>query len=238
MSEGDWRRFDLFAPTPEHALLAGSLREFVTREVEPQAAAHDREERFNRDLFRRAGELGLLGVTISEEYGGADLDATAAVQVLEALSTSDPGFALAVLAHAVLFAQNVAVNGNDVQRKHVLPYGTAPQVPSATRKSAQRRWLAAVVLLSVLLDGAFGQAAPGLVGSPLRRTATLVVAAAAFYWLCTPPGAGADPRRPYRRPAYGSPLPLTALLCAGLALPDVVGLAVRFAGTLMRAVLG
>jgi isovaleryl-CoA dehydrogenase len=121
MNESDWRRLDLSAPTPEHALLADTLAEFVAREVEPQAAQHDREERFNHALFRSAGELGLLGVTIPEEYGGAGLDATASVQVCDALSTSDPGFALALLAHAVLFAQNVNVNGNDAQRKHVLP---------------------------------------------------------------------------------------------------------------------
>ena len=114
-------RFDLFAPTPEHALLADTLREFVEREVDPQAAEHDRSESFNHALFRQAGELGLLGVTLPEEYGGAGLDAVAAVQVSEALSTSDPGFALALLAHSILFAQNVAVNGSELQRKHVLP---------------------------------------------------------------------------------------------------------------------
>jgi isovaleryl-CoA dehydrogenase len=117
----DDRPFDLFAPTPEHALLRETLREFVAREVEPQAAAHDRDETFNHALFRRAGDLGLLGVTLPEEYGGAGLDAVAAVQVCEALSSSDPGFALAVLAHSILFAQNVAVNGSELQKKHVLP---------------------------------------------------------------------------------------------------------------------
>jgi len=121
MTKPDWRRVDLFAPTPEHALLADTLRAFVSREVEPQAADHDRSESFNQALFRRAGDLGLLGVTLPEEFGGADLDATAAVQVLEALSTSDPGFTLAVLAHAILFAQNVNVNGDERQRKRVLP---------------------------------------------------------------------------------------------------------------------
>src|SRR5215471_9983749 len=100
-----WRAFDLFAPSPEHELLAQTLASFVAREVEPQAAEHDREERFNLALFRRAGELGLLGVTLPEDFGGAGLDATAAVQVFEAFSGSDPGFALAVLAHSVLFAQ-------------------------------------------------------------------------------------------------------------------------------------
>jgi isovaleryl-CoA dehydrogenase len=121
MSGSDWQRFELFSPTPEHRLLAGTLAEFVAREVEPQAAQHDRDERFNHGLFRRAGEIGLLGVTLPEEHGGAGLDATAAVQLFEALSTADPGFALAVLAHSILFAQNVAVNGNELQRKHVLP---------------------------------------------------------------------------------------------------------------------
>jgi isovaleryl-CoA dehydrogenase len=121
MSETAWRDRSLFAPTPEHELLGETLRAFVEREVEPQAAEHDRSETFNRDLFRRAGELGILGVTISDEYGGADLDATAAVQILESLSTSDPGFALAVLAHSILFAHNLSVHGNEQQKKRILP---------------------------------------------------------------------------------------------------------------------
>jgi len=112
---------DLFAPSPEHALLADTLREFVAREVEGQAAEHDRNETFNLPLFRRAGELGILGVTIPEEYGGAGLDAVAAVQVMEALSTADPGFGLAVLAHAILFAQNCHVNASPEQRARLLP---------------------------------------------------------------------------------------------------------------------
>ena len=44
MSEAGWRALDLFAPTPEHALFQRTLDEFVAREVEPQAAAHDRDE--------------------------------------------------------------------------------------------------------------------------------------------------------------------------------------------------
>ncbi|MFT5442382.1 MAG: isovaleryl-CoA dehydrogenase [Myxococcota bacterium] len=117
----EWRALDLFAPTEEHQMLADTLREFVAREVEPQAQEHDRAERFNHALFCRAGELGLLGVTIPEEYGGTGLDAIAAVQVMEALSTSDPGFGLAVLAHSILFGQNCYVNGNEEQRKRILP---------------------------------------------------------------------------------------------------------------------
>jgi isovaleryl-CoA dehydrogenase len=127
MSGSDWRRLDLSAPTPEHELFAATLAEFVAREVEPQAAEHDRSETFNHALFLRAAKLGLLGVTIPERYGGAGLDATAAVQLFEALSGSDPGFALAVLAHSVLFAQNVNVNGDELQRERVLPRAVSGQ---------------------------------------------------------------------------------------------------------------
>ncbi len=116
-----WRSFNLYEPTPEHALLAGTLRAFVEREVEPQAADADRKEHFNRELFRRAGELGLLGLTLPEAYGGSGLDAVAAVQLSEILSTSDPGFCLAVLAHSILFAHNVALNGDEAQRARFVP---------------------------------------------------------------------------------------------------------------------
>ncbi len=121
MEAGDSRRFDLFAPTPQHEMLGATLREFVAREVEPQAAEHDRSETFNHALFRRAGELGFLGVTIREAYGGAELGATAAVQVYEAISASDPGFALSLLSHSILFAQNVQVNADEALRRRILP---------------------------------------------------------------------------------------------------------------------
>lgn len=116
-----WSTRDLFAPTDEHLMLADTLRAFVEQEVEPQAALHDREERFNLELFRRAGELGLLGVTVPERFGGAGLDAVAAVQMCEALSTADPGFGLAVLAHSILFAHNLSINGREEQCLRFLP---------------------------------------------------------------------------------------------------------------------
>jgi len=121
MGADSWRGVDLFAPTPEHALFRDSLDAFVAGEVEPQAGEHDRSESFNHQLFLQAGELGLLGVTLPDTYGGAGLDATAAVILFDGLSSSDPGFALAVLAHSILFAQNLNVNGNDLQKKRILP---------------------------------------------------------------------------------------------------------------------
>ena len=54
-------------------------REFVEKEVDPQALAFNRAEKFNVDLFRKLGTLGLLGITVDPEFGGSGMDATAAV---------------------------------------------------------------------------------------------------------------------------------------------------------------
>ncbi len=120
-SAGDSPTFHPFEPTEEHRLLAQSMRSFVATEVEPQAARYDRDERFNRDLFQKAARLGLLGLTVPEADGGSGLDAVASVIVHEALSTSDPGFCLAYLAHSLLFVNNFARNGTAAQKARVLP---------------------------------------------------------------------------------------------------------------------
>ncbi|MBX3041248.1 MAG: acyl-CoA dehydrogenase family protein [Bdellovibrionaceae bacterium] len=117
----DWKEFDIFTPTPEHGMLRESLRAFTQGEVEPQAHEYDRKEEFNLGLFRQLGELGLLGITVPEQYGGAGMDATAAVIAYEELSASDPGFALAYLAHSMLAVNNLAVNGSEEQKQKYLP---------------------------------------------------------------------------------------------------------------------
>ena len=86
-----------------------------------QALEHDRMEKFNVDLFRKLGELGLLGMTVDEEYGGSGMDSTAAVIVHEELSAADPAFCLAFLAHSMLFANNLNLNGNHEQKMKYLP---------------------------------------------------------------------------------------------------------------------
>ena len=111
---------DLFNPTPEHSLLRQTVRDFVREQVEPQALAHDRDERFNLSLFRQLGELGLLGITVASEHGGAGMDAVAAVIVHEEISASDPGFCLAYLAHSMLFVNNFYHNANEEQRRRYL----------------------------------------------------------------------------------------------------------------------
>src|SRR5690606_5798074 len=89
-------------------------------EVEPQAAEYDEKGVLNLGLFRQLGELGLLGITVPEEHGGAGLDAVAAVIAHHELSKSDPGFTLAYLAHSMLFVNNFYHCSNDEQRSRVL----------------------------------------------------------------------------------------------------------------------
>ena len=116
-----WQTFDLFNPTSEHAMLRETVRAFVESEVEPQALEYDRKEQFNLPLFRKLGELGLLGITVPEEFGGVGMDAVSAVIVHEELSASDPGLCLAYLAHSMLFVNNLAVNGSAEIKKKYLP---------------------------------------------------------------------------------------------------------------------
>lgn len=116
-----WKDFDLFNPTEEHRLLRNMVKQFAVKELEPHALEFDRKEQFNLASFRSLGELGLLGITAPEEFGGSNLDATAAVIVHEELSAVDPGFCLAYLAHAMLCVNNLAFNASREQLQRWLP---------------------------------------------------------------------------------------------------------------------
>lgn len=112
---------DIANPSEEHLMLREMVRAWTEEFVEPQAHTHDRLEKFNLELLRSMGELGLLGISAPEEFGGAGLDAVACAIVHEELSASDPGFALAYLAHSMLFVNNLAYNGTEEQKARILP---------------------------------------------------------------------------------------------------------------------
>ena len=112
---------DIANPSEEHLMLREMVRQWVQEEVEPQALEHDKKEIFNLELLKSMGEMGLLGLTAPEEYGGAGLDATSSTIVHEELAFSDAGFALAYLAHSALFVNNLAFNGNEEQKARILP---------------------------------------------------------------------------------------------------------------------
>jgi isovaleryl-CoA dehydrogenase len=112
---------DIFTPTEEHQSLRNMVRQFAETEVEAQALEWNRKEQFNYPLFKRLGELGLLGITADDKHGGSGMDATAVVIAHEELSASDPAFCLSYLAHTLLFVNNLNFNGNEEQKARFLP---------------------------------------------------------------------------------------------------------------------
>jgi isovaleryl-CoA dehydrogenase len=111
----------LFNPTEDHAALRQMVADFTTSKVEPQAAKHDALGELNVPLFRELGELGMFGITIPTEDGGAGMDSVASVIVHHELSKSDPGFCLAYLAHALLFVNNFYFGATEAQKAKYLP---------------------------------------------------------------------------------------------------------------------
>ncbi len=111
----------LFNPTEEHRLLRQTVADFARREVAPQAAEYDEKGELNVALFRKLGELDLLGITIPVEDGGAGMDAVAATIIHHELSKVDPGFCLAYLAHSMLFVNNFYHCSNAEQRERYMP---------------------------------------------------------------------------------------------------------------------
>jgi len=111
----------LFNPTETHSHLRSMLRDFVRKEVEPQAQEFNRKELLNLSLLKQLADLGLMGLTVKEEYGGSSLDATAVVLAHEELSYSDPALCLSYLAHSLLLVNNIHVNASHEQKLKFLP---------------------------------------------------------------------------------------------------------------------
>lgn len=111
----------LFNPSDEHKSLREMLKNFVQNEVEPQALEYNKTETFNVDLFRKLGDLGILGLTVDEKYGGTAFDATSVALVHEELSYADPAFCFSYLAHSLLFVNNLHINGSNEQKLRFLP---------------------------------------------------------------------------------------------------------------------
>ncbi len=105
----------------EERELKEAARRFVRKEVTPVADRMDREDYFPRDVFRRLGEQGFLGITVPAQYGGLGLSYVAQAVILEEIARASPALALSVGAHSNLFADNLSRNGNDAQRRAFLP---------------------------------------------------------------------------------------------------------------------
>ena len=96
-------------------------REVAKEKIEPHAAEWDREHRFPRELFTELAELGLMGVCIPEEYGGAGADFVSYVLVLEELSRADAGVGVTVAVHTSAVTLPILGFGTDEQRSRFVP---------------------------------------------------------------------------------------------------------------------
>jgi alkylation response protein AidB-like acyl-CoA dehydrogenase len=96
-------------------------RDFAQAEIEPNAATWDREHGFPRELLAKLGELGLLGVCIPEEYGGAGADFLSYILVLEELSRADAGVGVTVAVHTSAVTLPILTFGSDEQRSRFVP---------------------------------------------------------------------------------------------------------------------
>ncbi len=105
----------------EERELREAARRFARKEIAPVADRMDREDYFPRELFRRLGEQGFLGVTVPTRFGGLGLGYVAQALILEEIARVSPALALSVGAHSNLFADNVSRNGSDGQREAFLP---------------------------------------------------------------------------------------------------------------------
>ncbi|MCI4342733.1 MAG: acyl-CoA dehydrogenase family protein [Thermoplasmata archaeon] len=109
------------ALSDEERELREAARRFARKEIAPVAERMDREEYFPREVFRRLGEQGFLGVTLPTEFGGLGLSYLAQALILEEIARVSPALALSVGAHSNLFGDNLARNGTPAQRSLALP---------------------------------------------------------------------------------------------------------------------
>lgn len=110
--------FDL---TQEQLLWRDTVRDFVAKEVKPKAKEVDETSQFNWDATHKMGPLGLLGLNVAEEYGGAGVDAVSAAIAIEQLGWGCGSTALAIAAHNGLGCAPIALFGSDELKVRFLP---------------------------------------------------------------------------------------------------------------------
>jgi isovaleryl-CoA dehydrogenase len=102
-------------------LLRKSVRDFSAKEIAPRASAIDHENLFPVDLWKKLGDLGLHGMTVSEEYGGSNLGYLAHIIAMEEVSRASASVGLSYGAHSNLCVNQLHRNGSDAQKLQYLP---------------------------------------------------------------------------------------------------------------------
>lgn len=102
-------------------MLRDAVRSFAAQEIAPLAAETDRSNEFPNQLWPKFGEMGLLGVTVPEEYGGSGMGYLAHMIAMEEISRASASIGLSYGAHSNLCVNQINRNGNDAQKRNYLP---------------------------------------------------------------------------------------------------------------------
>tara|TARA_Y100000588_G_scaffold390097_1_gene494563 strand:+ start:1962 stop:3119 length:1158 start_codon:yes stop_codon:yes gene_type:complete len=102
-------------------ILRGSIRSFSLDEIVPRATAIDKANNFPEDLWSKFGKLGVLGITVEEEYGGAGMGYLEHVVALEEISRASAAVGLSYSAHSNLCVNQIRLNGTEEQKRKYLP---------------------------------------------------------------------------------------------------------------------
>ncbi len=102
-------------------MLREQVNAFAAKEIAPRAAQIDRDNEFPNDLWKKFGDMGLLGITASEEYGGVDMGYLAHIIAMEEISRASASVGLSYGAHSNLCVNQINRNGTDLQKSTYLP---------------------------------------------------------------------------------------------------------------------
>ena len=102
-------------------MLRASVRDFAVREIAPRAAEIDRANEFPADLWKKLGALGLLGITVEEDYGGTAMGYLAHIVAMEEISRASASVGLSYGAHSNLCVNQIRRNGTEAQKRKYLP---------------------------------------------------------------------------------------------------------------------
>ena len=124
-----------FALGEEVDLLRSSVRAFAAAEIAPRAAEIDRTNQFPSDLWKKLGALGVLGVTVEEEFGGTPMGYLAHIVAMEEISRASASVGLSYGAHSNLCVNQIRRNGTPAQKKKYLPKLVAGEAVGALAMS-------------------------------------------------------------------------------------------------------
>ena len=110
-----------YGHSEELGLLRDTVYQFASREIAPRAASIDQDNQFPSDLWSKMGDLGLLGITTPEQYGGSNMGYLAHAIAMEEISRASASVGLSYGAHSTLCLHQIKLNGSETQRSHYLP---------------------------------------------------------------------------------------------------------------------